>query len=211
MKPFFYSLSFLFVLVFVACTHKPKEDYCQTKPQTDCICTQDYNPVCGCDGKTYSNICVATCAGIKKYTQGECGKQSGSSNTKPAPTVEAANGDKTSNSNDCLTNAPEPCICTKEYRPVCGCDGKTYGNACMAKCKVKSFVERPCPKTESGSTNNAPATGTNNTDCVKKQPKEDCACARNYDPVCGCDGKDYSNPCSALCRVSSFTKGKCNK
>mgnify|MGYP001213523190 CR=1 FL=1 len=42
---------------------------CTVKPE---VCTMDYNPVCGCDGRTYGNACGAAAAGASIASRGEC-------------------------------------------------------------------------------------------------------------------------------------------
>lgn len=67
-------LSLAFLIILASCQKKELSDCIDpTLAKDDVACTMDYNPVCGCDGETYSNACVAKFQhGVLQYTQGPC-------------------------------------------------------------------------------------------------------------------------------------------
>jgi hypothetical protein len=122
---------------------------CTPKPQ---ICNKAFIPVCGCDGNTYANACQADAAGMSVAKLGACA---------PAPLAEgAACGGRGQQGRPCEAgtfcefsvaaacgsfDAPGSCVrkpdaCAEIFAPICGCDGKTYGNACEAQLQEVSVA-----------------------------------------------------------------------
>ena len=57
--------------------------------------------------------------------------------------------EKQESNTTCLSEPDLNKVCTKQYVPVCGCDGNNYPNACLAKASgVNNYSQGECSSKE---------------------------------------------------------------
>jgi Kazal-type serine protease inhibitor-like protein len=199
------------------------EGVCAIMP-TSCGTTVD--PVCGCDGNTYDNACLAAAAGASVSHTGECvtGAACGGSTGGACLDGEFCKRD----SGGCATDAagvctPVPATCPTTVSPVCGCDGLSYSNACFAdaagvtvSASGACVLGAACGGSTGGTCSSGQFCEPLQGDCSIilggncTTPPLSTSCSASFDPVCGCDDVTYDNAClAAAAGVGVSDTGPC--
>jgi len=72
MKKFIIYVCTLVLFLSIGTSCNKEDEACIENIKEDCMCITIYQPVCGCNGNTYGNACVAECSGITEFTLGAC-------------------------------------------------------------------------------------------------------------------------------------------
>ncbi len=156
-------------------------------------CDTLFDPVCGCDGQTYSNPCLADTAGVSVEHFGPCGEGCCDPNAEPG----------VGSNPTCFEGAT--CCSDGQWRCNEG-DGST---TCDEACDLRvcgGIAGRPCERGEFCKLNAGECCCDFQGVC---SPIPD-ACIEIFQPVCGCDGETYSNECFAWAAgVSVDHSGQC--
>ncbi|MEM7436391.1 MAG: hypothetical protein AAF436_14620 [Myxococcota bacterium] len=148
--------------------------------------------VCGCDGRTYDNVCLAQQAGQRLANEGACFC---ADNSECFDDQFCELTDSCSNRGTCL---PRPPMCEPDPEDVCGCDGVDYGNACLAaQSGARVSALGPCE-----CTTNDDCESDEYCDAITCDGPGGCSprpttCPDEGPEVTGCDGVVYPSACDA--------------
>ena len=208
----------------------PTGQVCHFAPTADCgsqsqfgtcfpipkQCTQDYNPVCGCNGQNYLNTCIAHSYGISPRAAGTCLGDAATQTPTTGPTsvctsnqpgthgacsygmfcrfteAQACGRIHTSAGGQCVS---PPTTCTKTWNPVCGCDGRNYRNDCIAHSHSVSVRHRGLCENANSNRVDSP--------CGDSDPKPECAsglfCDYTAEAQCGASAQGHCKERPQVC------------
>ncbi len=207
--------------------------------ELECICSKAYRPVCTVDVVTHKNACHARCQKTRVECRGQCPCRGGSSNRrrtrKTAQRSTEEDEEEGSQSGDGRTetvvfrsgggikgknrryyrtlvkNEPRECACQRMLAPVCGSDGKTKSNKCMAACHgVEVDCQGTCPCKKETETKRKFELEVallqlqqdllNERNSGNSTGDDGCSCPPSVAPVCTESDMTFSSECRAECR-----------